>query len=170
MKTLTLTQPWAQLVANGSKKIETRSWSTKYRGPLAIHAAKGFPSWARKTCYDRFFVEALFDDYDGRWQSLPTGAILATCELVEVVKINTRYASTTTKFVTFRGLQWSLGARERAFGDFSINRYMWLLDDVEILPEPIPAKGALGLWEFEGDLSVHCSQGYDTNEVHDDRE
>lgn len=39
VKTLTLLQPWASLVACGAKKIETRSWATKYRGPLAIHAA-----------------------------------------------------------------------------------------------------------------------------------
>ena len=43
MKALTLTQPWASLVAIGAKRIETRSWSTPYRGLLAIHAAKGFP-------------------------------------------------------------------------------------------------------------------------------
>lgn len=41
MKAITLTQPWATLVAIGAKKIETRSWATGYRGRLAIHAAKG---------------------------------------------------------------------------------------------------------------------------------
>lgn len=40
MKALSLTQPWASLVAVGAKRIETRSWRTSYRGPLAIHAAK----------------------------------------------------------------------------------------------------------------------------------
>ena len=39
MKALTLHQPWASLIAIGAKKIETRSWATSYRGPLAIHAA-----------------------------------------------------------------------------------------------------------------------------------
>ncbi len=59
MKTLTLTQPWAQLIAIGAKRIETRSWGTKYRGPIAIHAAKGFPKWARETCLRSPFIEAL---------------------------------------------------------------------------------------------------------------
>lgn len=36
---LTLWQPWASLVAAGVKTVETRHWSTKYRGPLIIHAA-----------------------------------------------------------------------------------------------------------------------------------
>jgi hypothetical protein len=38
MKALSLWQPWATLVSIGAKRIETRSWPTKYRGPLAIHA------------------------------------------------------------------------------------------------------------------------------------
>lgn len=40
MKALTLHQPWASLIAAGVKTIETRSWSTRYRGPLAVHAGK----------------------------------------------------------------------------------------------------------------------------------
>ena len=39
MKTLSLIQPWASLIALGEKRIETRSWGTRYRGPLAIHAS-----------------------------------------------------------------------------------------------------------------------------------
>lgn len=38
MRAITLWQPWASLIAIGAKTIETRSWSTAYRGPLAIHA------------------------------------------------------------------------------------------------------------------------------------
>lgn len=40
MKALSLWQPWASLIADGRKKIETRYWQLLYRGPLAIHAAK----------------------------------------------------------------------------------------------------------------------------------
>lgn len=47
MKALTLTQPWASLVALGEKRIETRSWGTSYRGELAIHAAASIPpAWS----------------------------------------------------------------------------------------------------------------------------
>jgi hypothetical protein len=45
-RVLSLWQPWASLVALGVKTIETRSWSTKYRGPLAIHAAARKPTKA----------------------------------------------------------------------------------------------------------------------------
>lgn len=37
MKAITILQPWASLIACGKKQIETRSWATKYRGPIAIH-------------------------------------------------------------------------------------------------------------------------------------
>lgn len=40
MKALSLKQPWASMVANGTKTIETRTWRTSYRGPLAIHASQ----------------------------------------------------------------------------------------------------------------------------------
>ena len=43
MKALTLHQPRASLVALGVKTIETRGWSTTYRGPLLIHAGKREP-------------------------------------------------------------------------------------------------------------------------------
>ena len=40
MKALTIHQPFANHIANGAKRYETRSRSTSYRGPLAIHASK----------------------------------------------------------------------------------------------------------------------------------
>jgi len=40
MKCLSVKQPWANLIANGEKGIETRTWSTEYRGPLAIASSK----------------------------------------------------------------------------------------------------------------------------------
>lgn len=38
MKVLTLREPWASLVGERIKTIETRSWPTNYRGELYIHA------------------------------------------------------------------------------------------------------------------------------------
>lgn len=43
MKAITIWQPWASLIACGAKKYETRGWPTKYRGPIAIHAAAKDP-------------------------------------------------------------------------------------------------------------------------------
>lgn len=154
MKALTLTQPWATLVAIGAKKIETRSWNTSYRGPLAIHAAKGFPVQAKdfsimSPCYEvlqGFGFTRIPDE-------LPLGAVIATCTLVDVHRID-RYDFRPGQ----RGWEierhfWEATEQEKAFGDYSIDRYMWFLSDVVILPEPIPAKGALSLWEWDGPIN-----------------
>ena len=36
MKAISVKQPWAAMIADGSKTIETRTWPTKYRGDLLI--------------------------------------------------------------------------------------------------------------------------------------
>jgi hypothetical protein len=50
MKALTVLQPWAQLLILGAKRYETRSWKTKHRGPLLIHAGRAFFEKARERC------------------------------------------------------------------------------------------------------------------------
>lgn len=40
MKTLSIRQPWAWLIVNGYKDIENRSWATKFRGRMLVHASK----------------------------------------------------------------------------------------------------------------------------------
>jgi ASCH domain len=49
MKILTIRQPWAHLIANGSKNIENRTWSTSYRGPVLIHASLNID---RDACFE----------------------------------------------------------------------------------------------------------------------
>jgi hypothetical protein len=133
MKALTLTQPWATLVARGAKQIETRSWRTFYRGPLAIHAAKKLaelPSWQIR----RF--RSVLEAYGIRgFMELPLGVIVATCMLVDCVRI------TPDNVPPF-------GGPEFDFGDYTVGRWAWHLSDVKALAEPILAKGALGLWEW----------------------
>lgn len=152
MKAISLTQPWAQLVALGEKKIETRSWSTKYRGPLAIHAAKGFPGWAKDTCYQPQFVAALFRHSLSPADQLPTGVIVATCRLVHVVQMNEIHVFPACRSYWHQHHEWKLDERERAFGWYAVGRFMWLLDEIHMLPEPVPTKGMHRLWEWGGEL------------------
>ncbi|QDV34975.1 ASCH domain-containing protein [Tautonia plasticadhaerens] len=52
MKALSIQQPWAWLIAHGFKPLENRTWNTKFRGELLIHAGKTFDSdgydWVRE--------------------------------------------------------------------------------------------------------------------------
>ena len=146
MKALTLTQPWASLVSMGMKQIETRSWSTAYRGPLAIHAGAGLgPVGGMRGL--RKFTATLRDN----WQVpiyapevLPRGKIIAVAWLVDVQLIR----PDMTEFVSGKAV-WELTPRERAFGDFTPGRYAWLLNDVRDFLAPVAAKGKLGLWDVD---------------------
>jgi len=42
MKTLSIRHPWIDLILAGSKTVEVRTWATRYRGPLLLHASAGF--------------------------------------------------------------------------------------------------------------------------------
>jgi hypothetical protein len=158
MKAITITQPYATLIAIGAKHIETRSWATNYRGPLAIHAGKGLGPVGGKLgftelCVSSPFWEALTGaEYCGPWgRQPPRGAIVATCELVGCQIIGDPDARFGWTYIRKdnRSMRFELTDQERAFGDYTPGRYAWLLTDVKMLPEPIPAKGALSLWECE---------------------
>ena len=152
MKALTLTQPWATLVAIGAKKIETRSWKSDYRGPLAIHAAKKFPISAQRLCaiepfYSILKAAGLFEPF------LPLGCIIATCELVDVRQISERKFGIPIfsldhprKFI--QHVYVPPDEPELSFGDYTIGRYAWILGNVEVLDQPVAIKGMLGLWEW----------------------
>ena len=40
MKAISIRQPWAWLIVQGYKDVENRTWATKHRGPILIHAGK----------------------------------------------------------------------------------------------------------------------------------
>lgn len=143
MKALTLTQPWATLVAIGAKKIETRGWRTAYRGPLAIHAAKGFPGEARYVAQFKEPFKSILAAHFDVGGNLPTGCVIATCALVDCVLILSSFDGANVD-----GEAWPLTDQEEAFGDYTPGRYAWLLADMAPLPEPVPARGSLGLWEW----------------------
>ena len=51
MKAITIKQPFASLIAAGLKEYEFRTWKTKYRGEILIHAGKGVDKKAMKRLY-----------------------------------------------------------------------------------------------------------------------
>lgn len=140
MKTLSLTQPWATLVAIGAKHFETRSWSTSYRGPIAIHASKRFPRDAIAICFEQPFGKVLHASGIVTPSELPLGAVIAIAELVDI--------QPTARILGI------LSDQEDAFGDYSPGRYAWHLTNVRKLPEPVPARGSLGLWDWAMPVEV----------------
>jgi hypothetical protein len=133
-KCLSLLQPWASLVIMGFKKIETRSWSTAYRGSLLIHASLGRKGKVLAT-------EPPFSKYIRHFDSLPFGAIIGRVQLIDILPVEDLFYSDAALA--------TLTLEEKAFGDYTKGRYAWLLEEPEAFEDPIPIKGTLGLWSFK---------------------
>lgn len=100
MKAITIWQPWAEFIAAGVKHNETRSWATKYRGPIAIHAAvkpirQVVPLLSEKAF--GLMVEKLEKASMANGELLTYfnyGEVIATAELVACHLITEEYLST----------------------------------------------------------------------------
>ena len=148
MIALTLKQPWASLVAYGWKSIETRSWATAYRGPIAIHSSDQM-SDADMTMAQRY-AAILGGDV------IPycLGRVLAVAQLVDVIPTtDVTFSSRRSRgeWIRVWDSDYSASNMEREFGDYTDGRYAWLLSDIRLLKEPIRVRGALGLWCWKDD-------------------
>ena len=132
MKAITLEQPFASLVSIGAKTIETRPWSTDYRGPLAIHAEKSAKA-VTDPYYRSLLVSAGLD-----CERLALGKIVAIARLVNCEKV------VQSNIPCYPQL---------AFSEFTPDWYAWELADICPLATPIPAKGHDHLWDWEEKLS-----------------
>ena len=134
MFAISLLQPWASLVVMGIKTIETRSWSTRHRGQILIHASQGKAG--------SIFAEDLpFKKYIPDFKQLPFGAIIGLVTIDKILRtVDFEMNDTDMNALTFE---------EKAFGDYSSGRYGWIFTDPEEFKQPIPARGMPGLWEFK---------------------
>ena len=137
MKAISLTQPWATLIALGEKKFETRSWPTRYRGPIAIHASKAFPGWAKEMASEMPFYEALRPGGTYMHPELTLGVIVCVTSIVGC-------------YTTEWGLK-NLDKKELAFGDYGEGRWCFKLGSIEkrFGMAEFPVKGHLGLWDWK---------------------
>lgn len=126
MKVLTIKQPWATLIMLGYKKYEFRSWQTKYRGEILIHAGKGVDKEAMKRLKKYLPGE------------LPSGKILGKATLVDCIKVTPEFKNQLLKENK------DIYATSSFSEDFG-----WKMENVEVFKEPIDAKGNLSLWEFD---------------------
>jgi hypothetical protein len=117
---ISIRQPWAWLIVHGSKDIENRSWPTKFRGRVLVHAAKGMST--------REYNAACESAYDSRgfmfWippaSSLPRGGIVGEVEIV--------------------------GCVDRSSSEWFMGGFGFVLRNPKALPF-IPCRGALGFFQ-----------------------
>lgn len=158
MKCISILQPRASLcvttdpkTGKAYKQIETRSWNTKFRGPLLIHASKAWKPEQEKLLDNPFFGTSLQDDR-GKIK-LKTGAIIGMVNLVDTM--NTERIILPPNESKYRSIiadPWKITDQELAFGDYSEKRFGWLFSDPVLFKNPIPCKGSLSIWNLPGEL------------------
>lgn len=77
IRCITIRQPWAHLIVTGHKDVENRTWSTKHRGELAIHAGLSWDEAGEE------FARARGIDVGPRHR-LRVGAVIGVVDLVDV--------------------------------------------------------------------------------------
>jgi hypothetical protein len=152
MKALTVQQPWAWAIVHGGKDVENRTQAWSYRGPLAIHAGKQVsrdgvddprlrPEWAVAMGYVHVSggrAEISYPEWDATQAPnrlaavLPLGAIIGVVDLVDVHVEQAHCCPVSA---------WA----DRALGPSKPVVHL-VLERLRPLAEPVPCRGALGLW------------------------
>jgi activating signal cointegrator 1 len=141
MKALTLLQPHATLIAIGAKRMETRSWATHYRGPLAIHAASVLTRSGRELCATEPFRSTLTKAGYSNADMLPLASVVAIAELVDCLPMYDEEGQKSPELPP-------PGSAERTFGSHVPGRFMWRLGGARVLRPSRPGRGAQGLWDW----------------------
>ena len=138
MKTITVKQPWAWLIIEGVKDIENRTWPTKFRGRVLIHAAAKPWTWQALLKYLTPDMKLVFDEGGAShtWlDCLTKGEIIGSVEIIDCVINHQSIWAEKTNIMR---------------GDKPI--YNWVLANPIKFTEPIPTKGKLSFWEFDEKL------------------
>lgn len=122
-RALTILQPWAWAIAEGIKTIENRSWPTKYRGSIYVHAGRKVHNSEFVDCAETMRLVGSQRDIP-REDLLVYGALIAVVDLVGCSQ--------------FPDDPWS-----------NPMLWNWKLANPRPLPEPIPMRGSLGLWKVK---------------------
>ena len=132
MKVLTIKEPFATLIKNKVKYIETRSWKTNYRGELYIQAGL---AKLTKDVKDRKELSKLYSN-----EELQFGYIICKCNLVDCIYMTEEFIEEEKK----------KNINNFIAGNYKVGRYAWVLDNIEPIT-PIKVKGQLGIWNYNVD-------------------
>lgn len=130
MKVLSLTEPYATLIKENKKKIETRSWKTSYRGELYIHASS--TNIPKEWKNNKELMDLLKDS------SLNFGHIICKCNLVDCIYMTKEYVEDMKEN----------HYQEYICGEYEEGRYAWILENIQVLDNSIKSKGHLNIWNL----------------------
>ena len=127
MKVITIKQPYATLIKEGLKEYEFRTWKTKYRGDILIHAGKGMDKVAMKK------FEHLNLEY-------PKGCIIAKATITDCILVDDNFRK---ELKLKNDLVYSHVINDKVW-----NGYAFKLENIEEV-EPIEINGKLSLWDYK---------------------
>ena len=127
MKTLTIKEPYATLIKEGIKEYEFRTWKTKYRGPILIHAGKS---------KDKKEIERRRDLN----LKCSSGEIIAKVDLTDCIEVTDEFREELKQIdaVTYKHI----------IEDKSWKGYAFKLENVTKV-NPIKINGRLSFWEYD---------------------
>jgi hypothetical protein len=134
MKAITVLQPWAQLLVLGVKRVEIRSWKTRHRGPLFIHAGRGFPAAARERCGQEPLRGILAAAGIKSPADLPRGALLGVVTLEDCLPADQLLFGDPDRL-------------ELGWCDLRPGYWAWKVSAARRLDVPIPYQGVLGIFD-----------------------
>lgn len=130
MKVISLTEPYATLIKEKKKYVETRSWKTNFRGEIYIHASSTKIPESYLNNKELMDLVANID--------LNFGYIICKCKLVDCLYMTKEYV------LDMKENHYS----EYICGQYEEGRYAFILEDIEILGNKMPAKGKLNIWNY----------------------
>lgn len=162
LRALSLWQLWGSAVAEGHKLVETRHWSTKYRGDIAICGAKRPTRSAEVLAIGAAMPKCEARTWVERWRDCDHadefGAVLCVATLTDVLPIDnegTFGRESMFPMVGGRKLMPTLAQpAELELGDYSDGRFAWLLADVRTLERPVPVVGRQALFTLPADVEA----------------
>lgn len=146
MKCVSLWQPWATLWMLGIKVHETRTWPTRHRGDVAVHASS-------KPAGD---IPGMLDILRLDWDAWAPALKAAGCPVDEerrIIGLGGLPRGAVIGVVSIESCErCTLGNApprpERCFGDFTVGRYMWRAANPRQLQEPVKMRGMPGLFDI----------------------
>ena len=124
MKALTIKEPWATLIIEGYKKYEFRSWKTNYRGKLLIHAGLSLNKDMLNRCREYNLT-------------CNNGSIIGEVDIVDCILVDSEFSKRLHE------------ENSDVYTSDYIGLYAWKIENVIKYENPIPAKGKLGLWNYD---------------------
>lgn len=152
MKALTLIQPWAFAIEHLGKTVENRTWpppSGAIGQRFCIHAGKSIDCDALAD----FCSDPLLDSH-GDDRSMPRGAITCSAVLRGWVRGSQDLVALSREVLEVVGDVTPERALDVVRSKWWAGPIGWVLDDVRGLTEPVPCRGALGLWTVPDDVAA----------------